>query len=349
MKKAFFLAAIILFIRASGVGQRTPDAGQQNPGTGQSLEFPQAEISNDILHARLYLPDAEKGYYRGTRFDWSGVMPSLEYQGHSYSGQWFPEYAPTINDAIMGPVESFTPLGYKDAAPGGHFVQIGVGVLARPDGSPYSPFKYYSVLNPGVWKIKRSRAPIEFRHQLNDTGYSYDYTKSITMTKGRPELVLAHRLKNTGKKTIETDVYDHNFFLIDSMLTGPGLVLKFPFTLTGEETRGLNDLAVIEGDSIRILREFTGKESVYAVLHGYGDQAGDYDIKLKNHITGAGLRIRADRPLSRLVYWGNGRILCPEPYIHVNVQPGETFTWTLRYEFYSGNIGEAGTTGDLSN
>src|SRR5882757_8981562 len=95
MKKAFFLAAIILFIRASGVGQRTPDAGQQNPGTGQSLEFPQAEISNDILHARLYLPDAEKGYYRGTRFDWSGVMPSLEYQGHSYSGQWFPEYAPT--------------------------------------------------------------------------------------------------------------------------------------------------------------------------------------------------------------------------------------------------------------
>ena len=337
MKKAFFLAAIILSSRTTSIGQRMADAGRQTTDAGQPLEFPQAEISNGILHARLYLPDAEKGYYRGTRFDWSGVMPSLEYQGHSYCGQWFPEYAPTINDAIIGPVESFSPLGYKDAAPGGHFVQIGVGVLVRADGSAYSPFNYYSVVNPGVWKVKRLRAAIEFRHQLNDTGYSYDYTKSITMTKGLPELVLAHRLKNTGKKTIETDVYDHNFFLIDSMSTGPGLVLKFPFPLTGEEARGLNDLAVIEGDSIRILREFTGRESAYAVLRGYGDQAGDYDIKLKNHITGAGLRIRADRPLSRLAYWGNHRILCPEPFIHVRVPPGETFTWTLRYEFYSGN------------
>jgi hypothetical protein len=324
MKKIFILAAIVLSIRGSGFGQ--------------APEFPQAEIGNGLLHARLYLPDAEKGYYRGTRFDWSGVIPSLEYKGHSYCEQWFPEYAPTINDAIIGPVESFTPLGYKDAAPGGTFVQIGAGALTRTDGSPYSPFKYYQVLNPGVWKIKRSKTSITFRHQLNDTAYSYDYTKIVALTKGKPELVLAHSLKNTGKKTIETDVFDHNFFLIDSSSTAPGLVLKFPFTLTSEEERGLNDRTAIEGDSIRVLRSFTGKESVYAVLHGYGDQAADYDIKLENHITGAGLRIRADRPLSRLVYWGNPRILCPEPYIHVKVQQGETFTWTIRYEFYTGNL-----------
>ncbi len=324
MNKAFLLAAVILSIRTSGIGQ--------------APEFPQAEISNGLLHARCYLPDAETGYYRGTRFDWSGVISSLEYKDHSYCGQWFPEYAPTINDAIIGPVESFTPLGYKDAVPGGTFVQIGVGKLVRPDGSSYSPFKYYSVLNAGVWKIKRSNAAIEFHHQLNDTAYSYDYTKSLVLTKGKPELVLAHSLKNTGKKLIETDVYDHNFFRIDSSSTAPGLVLKFPFTLTSEEARGLNDMAAIEGDSIRILRPITGEESVYAVLHGYGDRPGDYDIKLENHITGAGLRIRADRPLSRLVYWGNPEILCPEPYIHVKVQPGETFTWSIRYEFYTGNL-----------
>ncbi len=36
-----------------------------------AVGFPEAEISNGILHARLYLPDSEKGYYRSTRFDWS--------------------------------------------------------------------------------------------------------------------------------------------------------------------------------------------------------------------------------------------------------------------------------------
>ena len=42
-------------------------------------ESPQAEISNSQLRAKLYLPDAQSGYYRGTRFDWSGAVASLEY------------------------------------------------------------------------------------------------------------------------------------------------------------------------------------------------------------------------------------------------------------------------------
>ena len=65
---------------------------------------PQAEISNGIMKASLYLPDAKEGYYRGTRFDWSVVISSLEYKGHSYFGQWFVDYSPTKHDAIMGPV-----------------------------------------------------------------------------------------------------------------------------------------------------------------------------------------------------------------------------------------------------
>ena len=300
-----------------------------------AIAFPEAEIGNSILHVRLYLPDSEKGYYRGSRFDWSGVMPVLEYKGHSYCGQWFEKYAPTTHDAIMGPVESFSPLGYEGAGTGRGFVQIGVGLLARADGSPYSPFKYYKVLNPGAWKVKRSPDKVEFLHQLNDAAYSYAYKKAVQLIKGKPELVLTHSLKNTGKRVLETDVYDHNFFLIDHQPTGPGLVLRFPYRLTSEEARGLGQLAAIQGDSIVLLRQLVGEESVYAVLHGYGDQSSDYDIRLENHNTGAGLRITSDRPLSKLVYWGSPKTLCPEPYIHVTVQPGETFTWRIAYEFYT--------------
>jgi hypothetical protein len=299
--------------------------------------FPEAEITNGVLRARLYLPDSEKGYYRGTRFDWSGVMPVLEYNGHSFSGQWFEKYAPMTHDAIMGPVESFSPLGYDDAGTGGRFVQIGVGVLARADGSPYSPFKYYRVLNAGAWKVKKSRDKVEFRQQVNEDGYSYTYDKTVQLLKGKPELALTHSLKNKGKRALETDVYDHNFFMLDNQRTGPGLVLRFPFALTSEQARGLGELAAIHGNSIVILRPFADKESVYAILHGYGDQTSDYDIRLENQNTGAGVRITSDRPLSKLVYWGSAKTLCPEPYIHVKAQPGEKFTWTIRYEFYIGD------------
>ncbi len=101
-------------------------------------------------------------------------------------------------------------------------------------------------------------------------------------------------------------------------------MLKFSFALIADEVRG-DQLSMISGDSITILRPFTQRESVYALLHGYGNTAADYDIRLENHITGAAVRIRADKPFSRLIYWGSVHTLCPEPYIHVSVPPGETF------------------------
>ena len=296
-------------------------------GSAGYAQPPQAEISNGIIHARLYLPDTVNGYYRSTRFDWSGVMSSLEYKGHSYFGQWFPKYSPTIHDAIMGPVESFGPIGYGT---GDVFTMIGVGVLGRPDSAAYSSFRYYPIRDAGRWEVRRSAASVEFRHVL--TGYVY--TKVVSLEKGRPEMVITHTLRNTGRSALVTDVFDHNFFVTDSQSIAPGIVLKFPFPLTAEQARGLGDLAAIEGDSIRILRSLGDRESVYAVLHGYGNTAADYDIRLENHLTGAAVRIRGDRPFSKLVYWGSVKTLCPEPYIHVSVAPGESYSWTLRYAFY---------------
>ena len=52
----------------------------------QSEEPPQAKITNGILEAHLYLPDAENGYYQAVRFDWSGVMSSLTYKDHNFYG-----------------------------------------------------------------------------------------------------------------------------------------------------------------------------------------------------------------------------------------------------------------------
>jgi len=95
-------------------------------------QFPQTDITNGLIHARLYLPDSKDGYYRGSRFDWSGVMPKLEYQGHSYFGQWFDKYSPTIHDAIMGPAEAFSPVGYDEAKVGDNFLKVGIGMVTKP-------------------------------------------------------------------------------------------------------------------------------------------------------------------------------------------------------------------------
>lgn len=298
-------------------------------------QFPQAEITNGIIHARFYLPDAKDGYYRGARFDWSGVMPELECQGHTYFGQWFEKYSPTIHDAIMGPVEAFSPVGYDEAKVGENFLVVGIGIVTKPEEPKYSFVTPYQIVNGGTWKVKKKSDKVEFVQKLSDKEYAYDYKKTVQLIKGKPEMVLTHTLKNTGKRTIETNVYDHNFFVMDKQPTGPDFVVKFPFNLTSDAPE-TGQFGKIQDNQIVFLKELSKNEHLfYQSLTGFNDSAKDYDIKIENHKTGAAVRITSDQPLSKIVFWSAQTTLCPEPYIKVKVNPGENFSWKIFYEFYT--------------
>jgi len=203
-------------------------------GARPIVRFPHAEITNGLIHARLYLPDNKEGYYRGSRFDWSAVMPELKYKGHSYFGQWFETYSPTLHDAIMGPVEAFSPVGYGEAKVGDNFLIVGIGMVTKPEEPKYSFVTPYQIVNGGAWKVNKKSDEVEFVQKLSDKKYAYDYRKTVQLIKGKPQMILMHTLKNTGKQTIETDVYDHNFFVIDKQPVGPDFVVKFPFNLINE-------------------------------------------------------------------------------------------------------------------
>lgn len=116
------------------------------------------EISNGTLKTKIYLPDGKNGFYHSTRFDWSGVVASLDYKGHVFYGPWFSKIDHAVYDfsyddsgvvsadftAMIGPGEEFntdgTALGFAEAQPGGTFVKIGVGVLRKPlAGAPPDP------------------------------------------------------------------------------------------------------------------------------------------------------------------------------------------------------------------
>jgi hypothetical protein len=197
--------------------------------------FPEARIKNGLITARLYLPDTSTGYYRGSRFDWSGVIPELEYRGHTYFGQWFEKYSPTLHDAIMGPVEDFYPIGYDEAKVGESFLKIGIGMVAKPQEAKYFFANPYVITNSGSWKTGKKSDQVEFIHTLNDKDYGYQYTKIVYLEKNKPVMVLSHKLKNTGNRPIETNVYNHNFLVLDKEPVGTSYVLKVPFRLSGQE------------------------------------------------------------------------------------------------------------------
>ncbi len=291
---------------------------------------PYARISSGEIDARIYLPDSEIGYYRGARFDWAGVVCQLEFRGHSYFGQWFKTYGPEIHDAIMGPVEAFDPLGYEDKTEK-VFTKIGIGQLERLDTLGYRFSKPYKIVDHGEWTVKLNSGAVEFTQTLGGR-YSYEYKKTIRLNNNK--MIIEHLLKNTGEKTIDTKVFDHNFFVIDNDQVGPGYLVKFPFEIKGGSA-GLKEFAEVDGNKIRFIKPL-GKNDHPSLrsITGYGPLAKDYDIIIENTNTGAGVRVTADKPLSEIIFWSAIKTLSPEPYIDVNVKPSESFSWTITYDFY---------------
>ncbi|MES1258750.1 MAG: hypothetical protein ABUS51_09975, partial [Acidobacteriota bacterium] len=188
----------------------------------------------------------------------------------------------------------------------------------------------------GQWSVKTNADSVEFTHTVSDpkSGYGYEYTKVVRLVAGKPQLALEHRLKNTGTKALVTDAYDHDFYMLDRQPTGPDVSVKFPFEVKAE--RAWNPgLVELRGKELVYVKELAKRETAFNSLTGFGPEAKDYDIRVENSRTGAGVRQTADRPLSRIVYWSIRPTACPEAYIHMSVEPGKEFTWRIAYDFYS--------------
>ena len=302
-----------------------------------AADFPQAEITNGSVRAKFYLPDAEKGYYRATRFDWSGVISSLQWKGHEFFGQWFPKYDPKLHDSIVGPVESFktgeTALGYDQAKPGETFIRIGVGVLRKPDEPRYNDFKTYEILDSGKWTVTAKADHVDFTQVLKaPSGYGYLYKKTVRLTRGKPKLVIEHSLKNTGGKPIETDVYNHDFYMFDNQPTGPEVKVQFPFELKPD--REMGGLAEARGKEVVYLKELAPGQSAYTNFTGFGPSASDFDIRVEHRKAGTGVRETGDQPISKVVFWSIRTTVCPEAYNHFHIEPGKEAKWKISYEFY---------------
>ncbi len=170
-----------------------------------------------------------------------------KYWDFNYDGD---EIVSAPQTAGVGPVEEFQTngiaLGYDEVKPGGNFVKIGVGILRKIDDKQYSHSNSYPIVDTGKWTVTHTKSSITFNQVLSDSqsGYSYDYTKTVRLVPGKPQMIIDHRLKNTGNKVIATQVYDHNFLVLDHQQPGPDFVITFPFqpTVTRPVSPGLGEL-----------------------------------------------------------------------------------------------------------
>ncbi len=272
--------------------------------------------------------------YRGTRFDRAGEIVSLKFRGFEYFGKWTDCPDPSFHDCISGVPEEFAQIGYDAAPVGGVFLKIGVGALVKPDSAPYNFRRTYPVSDAGGRRAAFSEDSAEFVHGMDtNIGYAYEYTKKIRLeTDG---ISVSHRLENTGERTIETSVYDHNFFTFGGAAAGGGTSVDVPFGWNGERLADFDALVEISGGRISFKRAVAAGE--FALLKGVKTPPGaaSYDIAVSCAAGGAArnVRIKCDRPNARMNFWACSSCVCPEPFVDINVAPGGAFEWNIDYSF----------------
>jgi hypothetical protein len=301
-------------------------------------DHPKAYLSNGILDLVIYLPAAKDGYYRASRFDWAGVIGCASYKGHSYFGEWFPKYDPLLNDSITGPVEEFrmsdSMSGYADAKPGDTFVKIGVGTLKKIDDAPYKYNFTYPLVDAGDRHITIKRRSITFSQLLHGSnGIGYLYTKTLSIDPHKPIITLEHQLKNISDTTLNTEVYEHDFYVLDKKQTGPEMQIKFNFRPTAVDSLGTS--AVIEGKTLRFVSELQPGQHISTFLTGYSDKVSDYDFTVENGKTKVGVQQTSDSPISKFNLWSISTTICPEAFVHLSIPPKKSRHWSISYRFFA--------------
>ena len=224
------------------------------------------------------------------------------------------------------------PQRFNEAKPGETFMKIGVGNLKKPDDNKKYHFaNKYIIVDSGKWHVTNGKDWVEFTHELTDSyGYGYVYIKRMELTKGKPELVISHSLKNTGTKILIADQYCHNFFTIDYDTIGNTyqIDLFFPAKFKND----LKPYALIQDNNIIILKDLD--RSISSVMEGYDSSVSHNHCIIRNTNTKACVDIKGDFPLSDFFFYADTSVICPEFFAGILVEPNETQQWNRVYNFF---------------
>ncbi|TGV00963.1 hypothetical protein [Flavivirga rizhaonensis] len=302
-----------------------------------SPKYPYATLKNDALEVTILLPDKDKGYYRGVRFDWSGIIAQVTYDHHTYFKNLedndfeYPNtsHDPTNPGLATGTAEEFRdPLGYDEAKIGEPFVKVGVGVLEKLTNDPYHWDYRYKLIKSAEWEIEHHKDSIRFTQKLStDFGYAYEYTKTIILNPDAPEITVSHSLKNTGSKTIETNPYCHNYFKFDNDAIGSHYKLSFPNSIEPESDFGSK--AYFTQNELKI--KGTLKDS--AVVQGSIKTKDAKTFTLFNSKSKTTTLVSYDVAPGFFYLYAWKIAYCPEPMVFIDISRGESFNWSFSYEF----------------
>lgn len=278
----------------------------------------------------LLIDEPLEGYQLG-RFDWTGKIRSLSFQGKELlSSEKLEDPQGRLSGAgLYNEFGIDTAMAFEEAKTGEWFHKIGVGLLKKSDPI-YHFLKPYQVQAAQFnAKVTKDAICIICQSELAH-GYAYRLTKTITLKKSG--LNIEYQLENDGSKTIETEEYVHNFLGFDKRQIGPNYQLNFGFKLHEKgfkEILNPADNLFIKGQELRFLDPVNTE---FFISHLNGNEQVPAYWELQHQELGVQIRELGSFRSTKVNLWGKAHVISPELFCPIKVQPGERQDWQRHFE-----------------
>jgi len=287
-------------------------------------------LKNEHLEVHIDLPLENYGL---SRFDWTGKIVAVKFQDVYLSGieRTDIENTDLIGKGFYNEFGIDKALGYDTAEVGSWFHKIGVGLLKKEDRQ-YSFANNYQI-KPAEFRVKTLTNKVLIQcKSVAVNGYSYLLKKEIELFE--QSFRITYELQNTGKKTIVTDEYNHNFLSINKELIGKNYILAFPFELKPE----LFDENVNTEGKVRLGEKevsFTGTPKTpffFSNLSGGKNVTAGWE--LTNLKTKIAIAETASFQTDKVNLWGCEQVISPELFFKISIEPGQSVQWSRTYNVY---------------
>jgi len=278
------------------------------------LTLANAELTVDLLdpaaeHARL-----------GPRFCWGGFIWQVHDReiGTLLTGPEWPKLDPQPHNG-QGLPESFrhsTTTGQPLLWDGAVGLAPGAGALGRNAAGAVM------VTEPCTWQIETQPTRAVFRTEQSVGRWSYALERSIELH-GR-QVISRSRLVNRGTTRLQLEWFAHPFFALQA---DGKLRARLPADVTLPENPGYT---LADGE-LTLRRAFVGVDDGHLVHLGL--PAGKPFSVTLTHPKLASVKFATDFVPFKCVLWANGNTLSFEPFLALDLAPGEVREWTLTYDF----------------
>lgn len=280
-------------------------------------------LDNADLRVELIDPAADQARL-GPRYCWGGYIWQIHDRnvGALLAGPEWPKVDPQPVNG-QGLPESFrhsTTTGQPLLWDGAKGLAPGAGALGRDAQGAII------VTTPCVWQIVQKPGRVVFRTEQSVGRWSYALERTIELH-GRQVRSLS-RLTNRGATPLVLEWFAHPFFALQS----DGLLqVTLPESTQLPENPGYR----LNGGELTLRRAFVGEMDGH--LENLILPAGRPFTASLAHPKASGLRFATDFAPFKCVLWANDNTLSLEPFLALNLAPGESREWTLTYDFGSPN------------